>query len=172
MASRISTYRIELVRTGAVRAEQRKCSSARDAADLVREFMGDPDREHVVAVYLDLQNRVIGVHLVAVGAVHFAVFNPAEVYKAALLCNASTVILAHNHTSGEPAPSEPDRWMTERVAQAGELLGIPLVDHIVLGQPGYVSLREIGWIGPDGTGPGPRRRKPSKAKKKKASKSG
>jgi DNA repair protein RadC len=172
MASRIPAYRIELVRTGAVRAEQRRCSCSRDAADLVREFMGDPDREHVVAVYLDPQNNFLGVHLVAIGAVQFAVFNPAEVYKAALLCNASTVILAHNHTSGEPTPSQPDRWMTERVALAGDLLGIPLVDHIVIGHPGYVSLRELGWIDSDGTMPLPRSRRRSKAKDKTASASG
>ena len=166
MASRIPAYRLELVRTGTVLAEQRECSCPRDAVDLVREFLGDPDREHVVAVYLNGQNKFVGVHLVAVGAVDFVVFNPAEVYKAALLCNASTVLLAHNHPSGEPAPSQPDRWMTERVALAGNLLGIPLVDHIVIGQPGYVSLRELGWIEPDGTvrWPPPRRR--SKAKDK------
>jgi DNA repair protein RadC len=172
MASRIPAYRLQLVRTGTVLAEQRECSCARDAADLVREFLGDPDREHVVAVYLDVQNKFVGVHLVAVGAIDFVVFNPAEVYKAALLCNASTVVLAHNHPSGEPAPSQPDRWITERVARAGSLLGIPLVDHIVIGQPGYVSLRELGWIDSDGTTHWPRPRKRSKAKDKPGSKGG
>jgi DNA repair protein RadC len=130
-----------------VLTDERRCSGPRDVADLVRAFVGDPNREHVVAVYLDRQNAFIAVHLVAMGTVDAALVSPAEVFKAALLCNAVSVVLAHTHPSGESAPSEADEYLTQRMALAGDLIGIPLVDHVVIGQPGYASLAEMGHLG-------------------------
>lgn len=146
MPSRIPKYSLQLVRCGSVSALDRHCSGPRDVADLFRAFVGDPDREHVVAMYLDTQNRFLGVHLVAVGTIDAALVNPGEVYKAGLLCNAHAVVLAHNHVSGEPAPSPPDECLTQRIALAGDILGIHLVDHVVVGQPGLVSLAQLGCL--------------------------
>jgi DNA repair protein RadC len=140
----IPEYRVQLVRPGTVRAEVRRCDGARDVADVFRAFVGDPDREHVVAMFLNTQNDFVGIHLVAVGTVNGCPVEPAEVYKAALLCNAVSVVLAHNHPSGEPTPSSLDEYVTRRLVRVGALLGIPLVDHVVVGNPGYVSLFETG----------------------------
>jgi DNA repair protein RadC len=129
-----------------VPASDRRCTGPRDVADLVRSFIGDPTREHVVALYLDRQNAFVAVHLVAMGTVDEALLSAPEVFKAGLLCNASSVILAHTHPSGEPTPSSLDEHVTHRIALVGELLGMPLVDHVVLGQPGYYSFAEMGRL--------------------------
>ncbi len=91
------------------------------------------DREHFVCLYLDIQNRVIASHTVSIGSVCMTMAPPREVFKAAILANASHVILAHNHPSGNTTPSVPDRKLTECLVKAGELLEITVLDHIIVG---------------------------------------
>ena len=72
--------------------------------------------------------------------------HPREVFKAALLANAASIVLAHNHPSGDPAPSPDDVALTRRLVDAGRLLGVEVLDHIVIGEGRYVSVRELGWL--------------------------
>lgn len=104
-------------------------------------------REHVLAAFLDARNRIIGeVYVVAIGTVSASLIHPREVFREACLRSAAGVILAHNHPSGDPTPSADDRAVTKRIRQAGEILEIELVDHLVVSRNGYVSLREVmGW---------------------------
>lgn len=117
-----------------------------DLVGLLRSEMADYDREHVLLVCLDVKNRPINVNTVAIGGLSGAGLRVADIYKAALLSNASSIMLAHNHPSGDPTPSRDDVEITRRIREAGELLGIKLLDHIVIGNNIYCSMQERGIL--------------------------
>ena len=136
---------IELGRRAAVaRLAKPAVRSPRDIADLFGERLGRLDREHFYAVLLDTKNQVIAAEHVAVGSLDASLVHPREVFKAAVRQSAAAVVLIHNHPSGDPSPSEADVACTARLQQAGRVLGIAVLDHIVIGSPGYVSFREAG----------------------------
>jgi DNA repair protein RadC len=93
---------------------------------------------------LTTQHGVIGYHEVSRGQLDCTIVHPREVFKTALLANAAAIILAHNHPSGDPKPSTDDQQLTQRLVDAGLLLGVIVMDHIVVGDGRYVSLRESG----------------------------
>jgi DNA repair protein RadC len=157
---RVPNFKLQIVRDGSVPADKRLCASARQAAELFRAYLGDSDREHLVALFLDSQNRLIGLHTIAVGTVDYCLFHPREVFKAALLCNAVSVVLAHNHPSGDAAPSVEDVKITRELQRAAELIEIPIMDHIVLGEPDtYSSFYELGLLESDLETPRPRKKR-------------
>lgn len=121
----------------------------RSAADVHRLLGAEAaswDRERFLSLLLDGRNRVIGIDEVSVGTATAALVHPREVFKVALLANAVAVILVHNHPSGDAGPSQEDIALTTRLAQAGELLGVRLIDHIILGDESYRSLAEEGKL--------------------------
>jgi len=112
-------------------------------ADDVYAFLHDLqdfDREVFYCLHLDSRHRIISCEEVSRGSACNAPVHPREVYKGAILSSAAAVIAAHNHPSGDPTPSPDDREITDRLYQAGDLLGIPLLDHVIIGDGGYVSL--------------------------------
>lgn len=112
---------------------------------LVRD-MGKLRQEHVRALYLDARTCLIQQETIAIGTLTASLIHPREVYRPALACAAASVILAHNHPSGDETPSADDRAITRRLRQAGDILGIELSDHLVVGATGYTSLRAVmGW---------------------------
>lgn len=117
-------------------------------SDIYRAFgsLSECDRERFYTVQLDRQNQVCGVELVSQGAVDASIVAPREVYKAAILANASSLIIVHNHPSGVPAPSAEDRSLTQLLKEGGELLGIPILDHIIIGDDDYFSFSEEGLL--------------------------
>ncbi len=122
------------------------------AAACVREEFRSEDREVFRVLLLDTKNRLIRISRVSVGTVNASLVEPREVFKEAIAHSATSLILAHNHPSGDPTPSSEDIAITKRLARAGELLNITVHDHIILGQsaPGraqdYVSLKELGLM--------------------------
>ena len=104
-----------------------------DVTALLRKLIGDADREHFVALYLNTRHYVTHVHMVSRGTTQSALVHPREVFKGAYLANAAALVIAHNHPTGDVRPSPEDRAVTERLKQAGELLGIDLLDSIVVG---------------------------------------
>ena len=117
-----------------------------DAFALVAPFLDGQDREHCLLVALDTKHRLIRVGTVSIGSVDHTFMAPREIFREALLCGASAVFLAHNHPSGDPTPSSQDRQVTRRIAQAGSTLGVELLDHLVVGQPDWVSLAREGVL--------------------------
>jgi DNA repair protein RadC len=109
---------------------------------MLRELMCSSDREVFVCLHLNTKNRLISWEVVSVGSLTEAIVHPRELFKAAILANAASVVLAHNHVSGDPEPSLADIRLTKRLAKAGELLGIQVLDHVIFGQDGCASLRE------------------------------
>lgn len=143
---RIPRYRVCLVREGSHPTEVRAINSPADAYSLLRTYLAGSDREHFVAVLADTKNKVIGINTVSVGALNTTIVHPREVFKPAILCNAASVLLAHNHPSGDATPSEDDKAMTQRLCDAGTILGITVLDHIIIGENGYFSFKAQGLI--------------------------
>lgn len=116
-----------------------------DAAHVVCRYLEGMDRECFCVVNLQSDARPINMNIVSVGTLSCSLVHPREVFKSAILANAASVILFHNHPSGRLEPSEEDLEITRRLLQAGTLLGIPVEDHIIAGKSGdYFSFREQG----------------------------
>lgn len=125
--------------------------------------------ERCVALYLERSGRLLHRREVSHGSAHCTVVGASEVFRPALLLRASALVIAHNHPSGDPTPSAADRSLTRNLADAGKTLGVPLLDHIVVGGSRWVSMAEQGWVpqaaqatlrtaGPQTLQYGPRRR--------------
>ena len=137
----LPVYRLQLVQDGEAAA------AAITGPDALAAHMKDiaaADREHVVALFLDTKNRPVGRHLVSVGTVNATPVQPRDVFRAALVAGAvNGVILVHNHPSGDVTPSRDDDDVSRRIAQAGTLLGIKLLDHVILAPDGsHFSYRD------------------------------
>lgn len=103
-------------------------------------------KEHVLALHLDVRNREILQDTVSIGTLTASLIHPREVFGPAISSTAAGVLLAHNHPSGDPSPSREDREVTSRLARAGEILGIPLLDHLIVSESGHFSFREHGLL--------------------------
>ena len=126
--------------------EREPFQSPETEAGYFMEEMRTRETETTVAAFLDNRCRLIRYDVLFVGSISSCVANPREILKKALQYDASCFILIHNHPSGDCTPSQADLVLTERVRDAGELIGIQLLDHIILGDCQYVSLRERGHI--------------------------
>lgn len=124
----------------------RTVRSPEEAAALMIPEMRDLDREHFKAILLNTKNGIVKVVTVAVGSLNAALVHPRELFKAAVVASAAGIILVHNHPTGSPEPSTEDTQLTLRFVKCGELMGIELVDHIVIGGSNFVSMRERGLI--------------------------
>jgi DNA repair protein RadC len=118
--------------------------SPRDAAEMLMVQMGHLDQEELRTVLLDTKNRVQDVVTVYRGSLNTALVRVGEVYKAGLRRNSAAIIVAHNHPSGDPAPSPEDVHLTRQIVEAGKLLDVECLDHLVIGLGKYVSMRERG----------------------------
>ena len=132
---KIENVRIKLVKESAGLYCNNYISSPEDAAEIAAKHFEDmaSDREVFSVILLDVKNRVIGINVVSIGSLSASVVHPREVFKAAILANAANIILTHNHPSGDPAPSKEDISITSRLVQAGRLMDIPVLDHIIIG---------------------------------------
>jgi len=120
----------------------------RNAADVVWWIgprMRRLEREEVWALLLDVKHRVIGEHVVSVGHLSGAPVHPRELFKEAVRRSSAAVVVVHNHPSGDPTPSSEDLALTFRLRDAGEILGISVLDHVIIADGGHVSLKEAGY---------------------------
>lgn len=142
-AKRVDIVSLKLVKESSVLYETRKISNPYDAYRLVKNFLVDSDREKFVVVCLDTKNQPVSIEIVSIGTVNSAMVHPREVFKVAVLSNASKIICFHNHPSGNTNFSKEDEVITNRLKKCGEILGIELVDHIVVGDDDkYFSFKE------------------------------
>lgn len=121
-----------------------------EAAEIARAVIGEADRETFLVLLLDTKDRVNAAHVAGVGTLDHCPVEPREVFKAAMLANAAAVIFAHNRPSGDPAPSPDDVAVTRRLAEAGALLGIEVLDRVVVGDRQTYSFRAAGALPPGG----------------------
>lgn len=115
----------------------------RSGADVFRRFgarLGEARQEEFHALLLNARNRALRDHLITRGTLDASLVHPREVFRPAIVAGAAAMILVHNHPSGDPQPSDEDRVVTERLVEAGRLIGIPVIDHIVIGRLGWRSV--------------------------------
>ena len=142
-AKRVGIVSLKLVKESSVLYETRKISSPYDAYKLIKNFLIDSDREKFVVACLDTKNQPVNISVVSIGSVNSAIVHPREVFKVAMLSNASKIICFHNHPSGNLKCSKEDENITNRLKECGEILGIELVDHIIVGDNDtYFSFKE------------------------------
>ena len=147
---RIPNYKIQLVREGSSLYNTNQITCPEDAAEIAaRHFEAmATDREVFSVMFLNVKNYVIGIHDVSIGSLTASVVHPREVFKAACLANAASIILMHNHPSGDASPSKEDIEVTARLVQVGRIMDIPVFDHIIVGDytGEYTSLKQRGVI--------------------------
>lgn len=144
---RVDVVTIKMVKESSVLYSGRKITSAAEATSLLRVFVGDIDREQFVALYLNTRKEPNAIHTVSIGTLNGSLVHPREVFKAAILSNASCIIIAHNHPSGGVSPSDEDKALTKRLVEAGKIFGLEIIDHIILGDGDqYFSIKEQGMI--------------------------
>ena len=137
-------YELSLRRCGTI-AERNPITGPWAVKKCIEPLLVDADRELFVVLALDARNRPIGTNIVSIGSLSASVVHPREVFKFAILANANALILAHNHPSGDPEPSQDDREITKRLQEAGTLMGIEILDHLILGES-WLSFKERGWM--------------------------
>jgi len=131
--------RIYLVREN-IAHEPIQVTDQNQAYNLVKEELISSDREIMLSILLNTQNNLIGVETVAIGSVQACAFTAGDVFKGALCANAVSLILCHNHPSGSLKPSHEDLKITESMQQAGKLLGIRVLDHLIITHTGFMSI--------------------------------
>lgn len=110
-------------------------------AELAGQILKDADREYLLVISVDARSKPLAVEIVSIGTVNVSLAEPREIFKHSILNNAAGIILVHNHPSGDCEPSREDRRLTKRIEKCGELLGIEMYDHVIIGD-GYYSFRE------------------------------
>ncbi|MEP0547594.1 MAG: JAB domain-containing protein [Rhodothermales bacterium] len=127
--------------------EREQVSSPAAAAAVLQDYFADRDREEFVVCLLDTASTLVGLHVASVGGLAASIVEPRQVFKAAVLANAASLLLAHNHPSGNPEPSREDVEITKRLVETGRLMGIPVHDHLIITGDSYTSLAERGLMG-------------------------
>lgn len=144
----ISMIRLQMVKEDRTLCGMKCFSSPLEAVEAVRPLYDLADREMVLVMSLNAKLEPMAAEVAAVGGVSMCSVDVRNIFKHALLNNASYVICFHNHLSGDPEPSAEDQVITRRIRECGELLGIFLVDHIIVGEIGFYSFKEQGLIDP------------------------
>ena len=119
-----------------------KIGNAEDVFNYYVDQLQDKKKEHFYALFLDTKNRIIAEDLVSVGILDASIIHPREVFKSAIKASSNSVILVHNHPSGDCTPSKADEEVTELLYNAGDILGINVLDHIIIGKNNYYSFKE------------------------------
>lgn len=134
-------------RIGRLKYEDRfMIRSPEDAANYMMEEMRFLSQEHFVCLYLNTKNQIMHKQTLFIGSLNASIVHPREVFKEAFRRSAASIICLHNHPSGDPAPSREDIDVTKRLVECGKILGIDVLDHLIIGEKKYVSLKEKGYL--------------------------
>lgn len=146
MKKRINRYTVKLIRenTGLYELDNAFITSPGKAHSVIDIVLGLNDEavEKFGMIALDTKNKIAGIHILSIGSLNASIVHPREVFKNAILNNASGIILFHNHPSGDPTPSKEDIETTKRISSAGNIMGINVIDHVIVGDKQYYSLKE------------------------------
>ena len=146
VAKRINIVSIKMVKESSFLYQTCQILSPSDAYEMIKEQLEGVDREQFIIACLNTKNEPTNITLVSVGSLNKAIVHPREVFKTAILSNAASIMAFHNHPSGETTPSQQDIQLTKRLYEAGELLGIKLLDHLIIGDGSFTSLKEKGYL--------------------------
>jgi DNA repair protein RadC len=143
----IDIVKVQMIKDGNIEYGKKAIRNPQDLAELGRKFLEKADREIFILVCLNTRNHINCIHVVSIETVNASLVAPREVFKIAILSNASEVAFIHNHVSGDVEPSEDDLLITKRLAECGKLFDIKLLDHVIISDEGkYESFLERGLI--------------------------
>ena len=145
-AKRINIVSIKMVKESSFQYLARQILSPNGAYQMIKEQLEGLDREQFIIACLNTKNEPTNISVVSVGSLNKAIVHPREVFKTAILSNAASIMAFHNHPSGETTPSQQDIQLTNRLYEAGELLSIKLLDHLIIGDGSFTSLKEKGYL--------------------------
>lgn len=145
-AKRVNIVSLKLVKESSMLYKDRSVRSPEDGYKLLKQFLEDKDREHFIVVALDTKNQPVSINICHIGSLNASIVHPREVMKSAILSNAASIIVGHNHPSGKVEPSREDIDVTKRLVEAGKIIGIDVLDHIIVGDDTFTSLKEKGYI--------------------------
>ncbi len=117
-----------------------------DICKLLENYLENKDREHFVCLSLSRKGQINNITTVSIGTLYSAAVSPREAFKTAIISNAASIIVAHNHPTGDITPSKEDKAITEQLVKAGEILGIEVLDHVIVGDGSYFSFRGHGLM--------------------------
>lgn len=146
MSYRLPRYRVSLVREGSSMAECKAIRSPEDVFAVMTAEYENAVVETAQMLALDTKNKIIGVFEISTGSLNASIIHPRDVFQRAILSNAASVILVHNHPSGDPTPSPEDMELTRRLVDAGKMMDIAVLDHVVIGDGAFMSLKEQGLM--------------------------
>lgn len=145
-AKRVNIVSLKLVKENSFLYPDRNVRSPEDAYKLLKQFLVEVDREYFIVVCLDTKNQPTAINVCHIGSLNASIVHPREVLKPAILSNSASVIVAHNHPSNDPTPSREDIEVTKRLAEAGKIIGIDVLDHLVVCSDKFISLKEKGYL--------------------------
>jgi DNA repair protein RadC len=125
---------------------KRKICSPKDVYSFMYPKCREQKKEKFITLYLDTKNQILKEETISIGSLNASIVHPREVFKGALELSSASIIMIHNHPSGDPSPSREDIMVTEKLCEGGKLLGIDVLDHIIIGEGRYVSLKDEGFI--------------------------
>lgn len=120
--------------------------SPKDGANYIMESMRHLNQEHLAVLFLDTKNQIIHNRTIFIGSLNSSIVHPREIFREAVKRSAASIICAHNHPSGDPTPSQEDIHVTKRLVEAGKIMGIEVLDHLIIGNRKYTSLKEKGYL--------------------------
>lgn len=143
---RLTQYRVSLVKDSSEMKEgARRIGNVEEIVTALSD-MRLLDREQLRVIYINARHQIIGWEIISQGTLTASLAHPREIFKGAILATCAGIILAHNHPSGDPSPSEEDIRLTKRVVQAGQIVGIEILDHIVMAEQGHYSFKASGLL--------------------------
>ena len=142
MTNHIQIVSIKLIKEKKLTKYRDPITKPKDVAVIMRDLIAGKDREHFLVVGVDTKGYITHIEYAHIGTLSDTLIHNREIYKSAILSNSKSIIIGHNHPSGDVSPSRADLIVSERVESAGELLGIDMIDHIIVGEDTYYSLKE------------------------------
>lgn len=145
-AKRVDIVSLKMVKESSILYANRRIGTPDEAVELLKNLLEGSDREKLVVCCLSSKNEPTNISVISIGSLNSSIVHPREVFKIAIMSNAASIIMGHNHPSADITPSKEDINITERIKQAGDIIGIKLLDHIIIGDENYLSLKEEGYL--------------------------
>ena len=139
-------YEVRLVRDGSLQSDRRVIRTPDDAYTILKPYFESLPNEHFLGIFLSTKNTVLGISCISVGSLNASIVHPRELFQRAILSNSASIILAHNHPSGDPTGSPEDFDLTRKLVDVGNILDIRILDHVIIGDGKYISLKEKGIL--------------------------
>ncbi|MED0998344.1 JAB domain-containing protein [Bacillus mobilis] len=138
-AKRVDIVKLKMVKKSSLLYKERRVKSPEDASVLFKQFLDGADREYFIVLCLDIKNQPTAINVCYIGSLNSSIVHPREVLKPAIISNAASIIVAHNHPSNDTTPSREDLEVTKRLIEAGKVVGIDVLDHLIVNEESFIG---------------------------------